>query len=502
MASVRHPVPAAKRSFGIAFLALLGRLVALAGTVALTMQFGPRGLAAGIVFGFVLPWLVALRPGRALRRDPFRKGASRLAWRPQLRPWAIICGLAGGVGTAIVLQQYSVSAMTSSLLLKGVIGGLLGGLLVPSLTWAFTVRRVNRRTPELAAPPAAAFSALWALVPAMLVLLFPAAALAETSGPCTGSFAGQDLAGHDSLDEDRAILLVPEDHVTFTLTGPTAPSDGEFRLYYGPAWIPIDQRADGTSVSASALVGDYDWVGAGLYRITGEAALQGGQACTGAVLVDIGTDPLDTVLGALGLAMAIAGILGVAGTALHDSADAGTAAQRARGARTVPPESSSPDAGSAAAVSAAASLAGDTPGAEKEPLSTAAALDRAFGSDEPPANPSAFDQAARDAAAAGAAGTAARAADPRRRPGPDDPADLEEWYPRRPGAGDADPFEWPEDPPAAGGRGPGGGGAPRPGEVGQEVLEQLTNPESFEHQAPVAPPDDEDEEEPQGPPPR
>ncbi len=496
MASVRHPVPAAKRSFGLRFLALLGRLVALAGTVALTMQYGPRGLAAGIVFGFVLPWLVALRPGRALRRDPFRKGNTRLGWRPQLRPWAILCGVAGGVGTAIILQQYSVSAMTSSLLLKGVIGGLLGGLVLPSITWAFTVRRVNRRLHDLPAPAAAAFSALsalLALVPALLVL-FPATALAETSGPCTGAFAGQDLTGHDSLDEDQAILLLPEDHVTFSLTGPTAPADGEFRLYYGPAWIPIDQRVQGTSVSASALVGDYDWVGAGLYRITGEATLQGGQACTGAVLVDIGTDPLETVLGALGMAMAIAGTLGVAGTALHDSADAGTAAKRVRSARTLPREPSYPDAGSAAA----ASLVGASPGAGAAPLSTAAALDRAFGPDEPAATPPAFDEASRDVAtdAAGAAGIAGTAAS-RRGPGADDPEDLDAWYPRRPGEADADTFEWPEEPPA-GSRESGGGGAPRPGEVGQEVVEQLTNPESFEHDAPVAPPNDEDEEEPGG----
>ena len=526
MSPPRHAAPARKRSSGLRLLGILGRLIALAGTVALAIQFGPRGLAAGILFGFVLPWLVALRPGRTLRRDPFRKGNTRLSWRPQVRPWAIVCGLAAGLGTAIVLQQYSVSAMTTALLVKGLIGGLLGGLVLPSLTWAFTVRRVNRR---LAAAPAAAatLSLLWALVPLVLVLVSPAAAFAETDGPCTGTFAGLDVTAHDSLNEDEAILLAPEDHVTFALTAPAAPTGAEFRLHYGPAWVPIDEQpSGGSTVTASALVDDYDWVGAGLYRITAEATLPGGSTCSGAVLVDIGVDPLETVLGALGLTMAIAGSLGVAGTALHDSADAGAAVKRGGGAPPLPPGPAAVGGAGMGTTSALAyRAAGEAEmepqrtasggaGPAGEPLTTAAALDMAFGKDEPAAFPPAapVESAARDVGTGAGVGAAAGLASSGRG-GPDDRDDdreRDEWE-GRPGTGEASSFEWPEDAGRAeDGRGEAGpaeagqGDAARPGdrpsaaEVGQEMAETLTNPESFEGEVP--PRDEEDEDEPDVPP--
>jgi hypothetical protein len=82
---------------------------------------------------------------------------TRLHWRPRLRPFAVICGALLGVGTAILLQQYGYRVMTRDLLVQALISGVVTGILLPSLRWAFTVRRYNRtldkaRDRALAAP--------------------------------------------------------------------------------------------------------------------------------------------------------------------------------------------------------------------------------------------------------------------------------------------------------------------------------------------------------------
>ena len=82
---------------------------------------------------------------------------ARLHWRPQLRPWAIVSGALLGLGTAVLLQQYGYRVMTRDLLVQALISGALSGLVLPSLRWAFAVRRYNRtldraRDRALAAP--------------------------------------------------------------------------------------------------------------------------------------------------------------------------------------------------------------------------------------------------------------------------------------------------------------------------------------------------------------
>ena len=69
---------------------------------------------------------------------------ARLHWRPRLRPLGVIFGALLGLGTAILLQQYGYRVMTRDLLVQGLISGVLTGILVPSIRWAFTVRRYNR----------------------------------------------------------------------------------------------------------------------------------------------------------------------------------------------------------------------------------------------------------------------------------------------------------------------------------------------------------------------
>jgi hypothetical protein len=68
---------------------------------------------------------------------------SRLHWRPRIRVWALVFGALLGVGTAVLLQQYGYRVMTRDLLVQALISGLLTGLVVPSLRWAFAVRRYN-----------------------------------------------------------------------------------------------------------------------------------------------------------------------------------------------------------------------------------------------------------------------------------------------------------------------------------------------------------------------
>ena len=332
--SAPSPAVLPKRSFGLRVLAVLAKLLALAGTVALTFQFGPRGLAAGLLFGFVVPWLIAVRPGAKPRRDPFRRGGlHRLRWAPQFRPWAVVSGLIAGLGTVMVLQQWSIQAMTSALMVRGVLGGLLGGVLVPSITWWFAVRRVNTRLgPGGASGPAGATAALAAIT--FLLLLPGGIAAAETSGPCAGAFGAEafpplDAATHDSLNEDDALTIHPGDRLRFQLQAGEAAVDGAFAVHYGPLSRPIDADIlEGNTVDASALVDDYDWVGAGFYRVTGEAELASGATCTGAILLDLQVDPWTTLLGAIAATFASAGALGILGAALHDQADSTHAFKR------------------------------------------------------------------------------------------------------------------------------------------------------------------------------
>jgi hypothetical protein len=315
--STKVPAPP-QRSAGLRVLAVLGKLVALAGTAALTFQFGARGLAAGLLFGFVIPWLIALRPKRPIRRHPFRGGLHKLRWYPQLRPWAIVSGLIGGLGTVMVLQQFSIRAITNALLIRGLIGGLLGGVVIPSITWAFVVRRMNRGVRRAMATPAAAMMAITALV----VLGMAGAALAEADGPCAATFLAQDVSDVDSTDEADAFSVHPEDTATFDLRAPVPAVDSTFEIHYGPLSIPIDSGT-GDSASASVKVDDYDWAGAGLYLVTGEATLSDGSTCSGAVLVDVQVDdPLRTVGGATAATLAAAGVLGVMGVALRNASDA------------------------------------------------------------------------------------------------------------------------------------------------------------------------------------
>jgi hypothetical protein len=82
---------------------------------------------------------------------------ARLHWRPRLRLLALIFGILLGLGTAILLQQYGYRVMTRDLLVQAGISGVLTGLVVPSLRWAFAVRKYNHtldraRDRALAAP--------------------------------------------------------------------------------------------------------------------------------------------------------------------------------------------------------------------------------------------------------------------------------------------------------------------------------------------------------------
>ena len=68
---------------------------------------------------------------------------SSLRWRPRLRVGAVLFGVLLGLGTALLSQQYGYRVMTRGLLVQAVVSGVLTGLVVPSLRWAFAVRRYN-----------------------------------------------------------------------------------------------------------------------------------------------------------------------------------------------------------------------------------------------------------------------------------------------------------------------------------------------------------------------
>lgn len=67
-----------------------------------------------------------------------------LRWRPVLSVTALVSGLIGGVGSAVLLQQYSVQVLTRAALVRTVVAALVVAVVVPSLARIVGVRRFNR----------------------------------------------------------------------------------------------------------------------------------------------------------------------------------------------------------------------------------------------------------------------------------------------------------------------------------------------------------------------
>lgn len=65
-------------------------------------------------------------------------------WRPVLSIGALLSGLLAGLGSAVLLQQFSVQVLTRDALVRTVVVALVVSIVLPSIARAIGVRRYNR----------------------------------------------------------------------------------------------------------------------------------------------------------------------------------------------------------------------------------------------------------------------------------------------------------------------------------------------------------------------
>jgi len=146
-------------------------------------------------------------------------------------------------------------------------------------------------------------------------------AAASTSGPCTGTVNGIDVARRSATDPDDAITVGSHDRLNVVVT--SSESIGHYDVQLGFAgfdWTVADKDATGNSWSRSINVGDYSAFGVGLYQVHVETA--GSTPCSGAVLIRIEGSPFTTVAGWVALLFAAVGIGATAMAAVSPSARA------------------------------------------------------------------------------------------------------------------------------------------------------------------------------------
>jgi hypothetical protein len=141
------------------------------------------------------------------------------------------------------------------------------------------------------------------------------AASARVIGPCTAEFAGQDAAPlrtgalDDALEVDRSALV----SVAMASERPLTRYQIELE-FAGVRWSVHDRPTNGTRWASEVPVEDYGLYGMGLWKVV---ATTGGQGftCEATALIDVEDDheldPLSTIAGLGGLALALTGALGM-----------------------------------------------------------------------------------------------------------------------------------------------------------------------------------------------
>lgn len=310
------------------------------------------------------------RAHRAKRFDPSNPPPP-LRWRPRVRLVGLVTGLVGGIGAVVLLAQYGFEPVTTRAFgVRGVVGAVLSGIVIPSVVFAAVVWRFNRRLRRLSRglggpsgglPLAGAASAravlgLFAVGVGALTLLAAAPAHAVVDGPCTATFAGVDAAGRGTGASSDAITVPEDGVVAYSMAAPENLRSWRFWLEYGPLtqliaegteepddpndlglglegdddFLAIDLESllhdhvvDGNSVHGAVEPSEFAWVGVGLYEVHGSVTTVSGQHCTGSILVDVGGNPLGTLLGAAAAGATAIGVAGAGAVALGGLRDGG-----------------------------------------------------------------------------------------------------------------------------------------------------------------------------------
>ena len=149
---------------------------------------------------------------------------------------------------------------------------------------------------------------------ACLLLGLAAPAAAEVSGSCDALIKGVSAKDRSSTDTSQAIDVEADEVVPYSVASSLGVTRHRFLMEYAGIQIEVDSgtsKGDTDFSSGEAAVKDYAWLGAGLYKVIGEATLKDGSTCSGAVLVNVKGNPLTTLTGIVGVISVIIGLIGL-----------------------------------------------------------------------------------------------------------------------------------------------------------------------------------------------
>lgn len=329
---------AAGTRFGHGALAFVLQVAFFAIVTVATLVWGWIGLAVAAAVSFVVQLLVGvgLARSRARRYPPRRHPGTPLRWYPKVSAAGLLSGLVLGIGGVMVLQQFGLTLFDFGRLIQAIVAGALAGIVVPSMYWAVTVARYNRRlrrsgvTATAAGMGAAAVIGWIAAISAAFTAFGTAeaeAARADQRGSCEMTLGGVSVA---ELGIDNPVEVADRDVVLpYTFTKPAGITAGWGALRYFGTDIPIfsqgdddvDPDGDGPGTDVGDLpIGMLLSAGTGLYEGTVRWTFADGTSCSGSAVFDLIGDPLTTPLGAASTALVAAGAVGLVAGAIASGA--------------------------------------------------------------------------------------------------------------------------------------------------------------------------------------
>jgi hypothetical protein len=160
---------------------------------------------------------------------------------------------------------------------------------------------------------------VFALVLLSMLVAAPEAA-ARIDGDCQARIADQDVTSKETGAFSDAIVVDRNDLAAVSMSADQPIQRLKVELEFaGVRWAVHDRPTTGTTWSSEVPVENYNQYGIGLYKVVG-TSIGAGFTCEAAALISVEgeeLDPLVTVAGAIGLALAIIGLFGLLAIALR-----------------------------------------------------------------------------------------------------------------------------------------------------------------------------------------
>jgi len=154
----------------------------------------------------------------------------------------------------------------------------------------------------------------------LLTLVAAPEAAARIDGDCQAEIAGQDVTSKETGAFSKPIAVNRNSLAAVMMTADQPIQRLKVELEFaGVRWAVHDRPTTGTTWSSEVPVEDYNQYGIGLYKVVG-TSIGAGFTCEAAALIDVRgeeLDPLTTVAGVGGLALAIIGSFGMLALALR-----------------------------------------------------------------------------------------------------------------------------------------------------------------------------------------